>query len=854
MPTSENLNHKEIFRADRFQFLLLLISIEGLICVIWLFLIPAGTGGIIFGLSLRRLLLISIPLFFTILSLAILFLKMKNPSFFNNLITRLNFKNTLQLIYPFTVILSIISWSSLFFYHLLNYEINPFINQRLLPISVWINITSLTLIIILPKVFGKKEKKHKHLGIKDLLPFFFLVIILFGIIYLTGLGLHTKDVTVNDLAVPLLEWQIIYVCGLMIIFIFTKNGFEKIIVFREEKKARFLVHLTPLTFIFLWIIASIIWIKLPLPNNNYFAPEKLPPNFETYPFSDAEKYSLEGQRIISGAIDGFIISKPLHAVFLAFTHSIGGLDYEKVILVQTLILALFPAILYLIGKEIHGNILGLGMGLFAMFREVNAIQASDIANVSNSKLLMSDFPSTLILSILILITIKWIKKPDGKYFAVLLGGILGALALYRAQYLIFLPFFITMTFILYKKEWRSILVFCCFFLACLSSAILPVLIRNYSISGVFWFDSPDYMSSFRDNYVYAGQESTNSDDIDLSASTPEIQSIKLLDSIQFILKSGYAYDVADNFSRNIISTLLIFPIRFDGKQTLQELSFIEDNFWAEAYSYNEPSNLIIATINLLFLVFGLSSLLKNNRKIGYSCIAFYVFINFSSSLFRFSGWRFIMPVDWLIYPIFLLGFYSVSSFLHLISQNNSIGVKDKLLPEKPSIDFNFQMNLAFLSLFLLIGSIIPLRELFPVNYQTRERSEICENLDELISNDKNKKLKENAIIFCQDDSSVAVEGNVIHPRFFHKGWGFYDRPNDMFYGKQDFSRLVFRVLSKDARSMYIPVDDLNKDEFLPNGAHAIILAKKDELPKAQFLILTNKENKFIYSDDFMDIE
>jgi len=54
--------------------------------------------------------------------------------------------------------------------------------------------------------------------------------------------------------------------------------------------------------------------------------------------------------------------------------------------------------------------------------------------------------------------------------------------------------------------------------------------------------------------------------------------------------------------------------------------------------------------------------------------------------------------------------------------------------------------------------------------------------------------------------------------------------------------------------MYIPIDDLNKDEFLPNGAHAIILAKKDELPKAQFLILTDKKNKFIYSDDFMDIE
>ncbi len=854
MPTSENLNKKEIFHAGRFQFLLSLISIEGLICIIWLFLIPTGTEGIIFGFSLRRLLLISIPSFFTTLSLVILFLKKKNPFYFNNLITRLNVRDNLKFIHPFTVILSIISWSSLFFYHLLNYEINPFINQRLLPISVWINITSLSFIIILPKIFGKKEEKHKHLRIIDLLPFFFLAIILFGVICLTGLGLYTEDVTVNDLAVPLLEWQIIYICGLMIIFIFTKNGFEKITIFQEEKKARFLVHLTLLIFFFLWLAASISWIKLPLPNNNYFAPEKLPPNFETYPFSDAEKYSLEGQRIISGAIDGFIISKPLHAVFLAFTHSIGGLDYEKVILVQTLIFALFPAFLYLIGKEIHSNILGLGMGLFAIFREVNAIQASDIANVSNSKLLMSDFPSTLILSVLVLLTIKWIKKPDGKYYAVLLGGILGALALYRAQYLIFLPFFVAMAFILYRKGWKSILVFSCLFLVCLSSTILPVLIRNYSISGEFWFDSPDYMSSFRDNYILAGLDSTNPGDIDLSASAPETQPVRFLDSLRFILKSRYTYDVVDNISRNIISTFLVFPIRFDGKQTLRELSFIEDNFWAEAYSYNEPSNLIIAIINLFFLVFGLASLFKNNRKISYSCIAFYVFINISSSLFRFSGWRFIMPVDWLVYPIFLLGFFNISNFLHLIPQNIFMEVEDISKAEKPSVDFSFQKNLAYILLFLLIGSIIPLRELFPVNYQTREKSEICENIDELISNDKYKTIEESAIIFCIDDSSIAIEGNIIHPRFFHRGRGFYDRPGDIFFGKQDFSRLVFRVLNEGTRKMYIPVDNIKNNEFLPNGAHAIILAKKDELPKAQFMVLTDVENTFIYTDDFMDFE
>ncbi len=854
MPKSNNLNNEEIFRVDRLQLLLSVFCIEGLICLIWLLLIPTDTGGIFFGFSLRRLLLISIPLISSTFSLAILFLKKKNPGDFNKLIIWMNFKNTRRFIYPFTVILSIISWSGLFFYHLLNYEINPFINQRLLPISVWLIITSLSLVVIFPTIFGKKEEKYQHLRMKKLLPVFSLVNIILIIIILTGLGLRTKDVTVNDLGVPLLEWQIIYVCGLMIMLVFAKNGLREIKYFQGGLRLKLQNYLIPMIFISLWLIASFVWIKQPLPDNNYFAPEKLPPNFETYPFSDAERYSINAQRIITGAIDQHIITKPLHAVFLALVYSVGGLGYEKIIIVQTLILALFPAILYLIGKEIHGNILGLGMGLFAIFREVNAIQASNIANVSNSKLLMSDFPSTLILSVLVLITIKWIKKPNRKYFATLTGGILGALVLYRAQYLIFTPFFIVMAFIIYRKKWRSILVFSFLFLICLSLTIFPVLIRNYSISGKLWFDAPEYMSTFRESYVFTGLESTNSDGVDLRTSNSEIQQSGFLESLRFILKSDYVYDVVDNFFRNIISTFLVFPIRFDCTQTLRELSFTQDNFWAEAYSYNNPSNFVIVILNSIFIIFGLASLFKNNYKIGYSCIAFYIFINISSSAFRFSGWRFIMPVDWLIYLIFLLGFFSISSFLHLIPQNNLIEDMSLSKKENNLIDFNIKKNIFILLLFLLIGSLIPLRQLFPESYRTREKSEICSNLDELISEDKFKEIEERATTFCNDDSSIAVEGNVIHPRFFRRGWGFYDRQNDVIFGEQEFSRLTFRVLSKDSRLMYIHINDLSKGEYLPNGAHAIILAEKDELPKAKFLILTDADNKFIYSDEFMDIE
>ena len=332
------------------------------------------------------------------------------------------------------------------------------------------------------------------------------------------------------------------------------------------------------------------------------------------------------------------------------------------ILGQTLILAFFPSVLFLIGKEIRGNILGLGLGIFAIFREINAIQASNIANVANSKLLLSDFPSTLILSVIILFILKWIRNPHGKYYPIILGGILGILILYRAQYLIFIPVFIGIAFLLYWKNYKKIILFSGIFIFCLSAIVLPMLFRNHAISGFFWFDSSDYLSGFTENYVMADPENTDSGINPQNPSLPQDQPENQSNLVQSLFRSKYLFDISDNFFRNLISTFLIFPIRIDGDQDLQELSVIKDNFWAEAYQYKAPLNLLFAIFNLVLLITGLYLFISADWKIAFSCIMIYLTQNLSSALFRFSGWRFIMPVDWMVLFIYIIGIFGSFEF------------------------------------------------------------------------------------------------------------------------------------------------------------------------------------------------
>ena len=844
----------EVHKTDRQTSFVILFSalfIEGLFCVIWLLSIPSSPGGLIFGLSLNRLLLILIPLVSSLLLLALLLLLTFRGPVLNEKIGKLFSQNFTRIIFIFAVILSISSWCFLFFFNLLNYVKFQYLSERSLPLIVWCVVIGLTILVFIQYSHKSNLSFGRAIDFRLFLPILLIVLVLFALPLLTGIGLHTKDITVNDLGIPLLEWQIVFTIGLLILLAYSKAIFENTDLFNKEMIEKIQKFLPTILFVAIWLSAFILWLKQPLPINNYFAPKVLPPNFETYPFSDAERYSLDSIRIINGITSNFIISKPFHAIYLAILNYFGHLNYQNVILGQTLILAFFPSVLFLIGKEIRGNILGLGLGIFAILREINAIQASNVANVANSKLLLSDFPSTLILSVIVLLMLKWIKKPQGKHYPIILGGILGILILYRAQYLIFTPVFIGIAFLLYWKDIKRIILFSGIFILCLSAIVLPLLFRNYSISGFFWFDSSNYVSVFKESYVLADPENIDSDIDPQNPSFTQDQSEDRSNLVQSLITSNYLGDITDSFFRNLVSTFLIFPIRMNGSQDLQELSVIKDNFWSEAYQHNNPLNLAIALFNLVLLIFGVYFFISADWKIAVACMLIYLTQNLSSALFRFSGWRFIMPVDWMILFIYIIGIFGLLEYLHLIPRTDQEKQKSKSVSMVINVKSELKAAIPFLVVFLLIGSILPIRELFPANDHGMTKAEVCSYLEKNISQDKYPLVREKAILLCNDETSTAQEGEVIYPRFFERGQGFYDNQGDVFYGKQDFSRLMFRFSVDNIIRLYIPLNEIKENIRIVNGSPAIILAKTDQLPKIQLIMLKDRKNILFYSDELL---
>ena len=431
-----------------------------------------------------------------------------------------------------------------------------------------------------------------------------------ALVELTGLGKKPEFVSISSLNVPLLEGQVWYVAGMLVLVLCLINAWSRL---PKAVHGSWKLSYDLIVCIALWALALALWMSLPLPRHNYFAPRALPPNYEIYPFSDAEQYDLNSIWVWKGSIKDTVISKPLYIVFLSILHALVGLDYGKVILMQTLVLALLPAVMYLIGREMHSRVGGLALAVFVILREMNSIQAVNFSNVSNSKLLLSDTPATLLVAVLLLLIIRWFKTPRDKVgkYPFLIGGIIACLNLTRIQTLLLEPALLVLLVVRYWKQFKKFLQAFGLALLALALVLAPVLVRNHSITGVYWLDNPATSSGLYQFFI-----DENEYDLDIpEVETEEDILNRNISVISQVLSQNFGHVVLsmlDNFLHNALSTLLIFPVRLGNNIDFLSNFRIEDPFWSDVYSRSNIWNFAVILFNLVIISIGIGSVVKKH--------------------------------------------------------------------------------------------------------------------------------------------------------------------------------------------------------------------------------------------------
>jgi hypothetical protein len=834
---------------------LLSLSILGFCCLIWLFAIPSEAKGIsLFGYSLFRLLLamlLSVPvILFFIFGLKTnqssrwlkwLAATMKAPKWV------LVF-NILTLAIIFTCVTFIIFFP---FYksgqYLAHYE-------RLLPVCIWSLIFGLANPIFFNHVITSGEKKPDKSWNGFLVPTLIILgffILVWLVIVTTGLGM-TQDPSYWDtqLPVPLLEGQI-YVAWwslvllMTIAMIFNRSGSQK--KFKRGEK-----WLDILLVVVIWLIAFNFWMTQPIPNT-YFTPKVRPPNNEVYPYSDARIYDSDAQGVLLGEVgySGRIVRRPLFVLFLAGLHALIGPGYEKLIQLQTVFLAGIPVVLYLIGKHLGGRSSGMLLATFSILIEFNTLRVASLITTSNSKLLMTELPPLLIIAILILCLMYWAGQP-ARYAAMplVVGGILGAAVFLRSQSLLLYPFIVLVFLLILWKKWKHCIQAILLCALGLVLVITPWLVRNLFISGQFAFEDPTYTQAviqrFQVEREGLGELSSVEEEVDLFGG-----------AIQYIIQNPTQFIgfVANNYLHNEWLNLFVLPIRGSGVEGLSDLLNPVNLFWIKQEKSLNVSQSIVILVYLVIIALGMGVAFHRFRIVGLIPLIIHIGFNISSAFSRISGWRFILPVQWVMLLYFSIGLVQIVTWLlHFIGMKRiePFTGSSTVQGEKGNgVPINYLKNKPFilwLLVILCLGLLIPgVMHAIPLRYERQDRETLKEELLSLPSWDALPQVKSEYSILLDDERIHIHKGLAYYPRFYRAYDGEPSRVAGI-YRSLPYPRLIFLLIGKARQDVLLAM--LKPPEYFPNAVEVITVEKETDQGNDTLLVALTGDRSRIYFKEY----
>ena len=378
---------------------------------------------------------------------------------------------------------------------------------RLLPVMVWITgLCAQTLAALLYIRFGKDTLKLYPKG-----RVFWLILAYFTGVFLVWIWATRSVIPVasvkvgwNLLGSPILESQVLLAWAPGVLLLLLLNWFNTAALSRTWLK-----KLTPRKIdlalaCLIWLCAVVLWQSTPI-TPNWFLSEKLHPNLAYYPYSDARHYDRVAQSALIGEgfkfFNGWDVRRPLHGAYLTILHLIAGQDYEKVIALQVLLLALLPVSLYFLTSSLHNRASGVVAAGLVILRETNSISITGNITTSNVKLLMVDLLVALATVFFTILAVKWLQQllrqvaqptEQTSLLALVSGGALGLAMLIRLEtaVLSLSPALIASLFLLPKKKYALLCQQLVLFFLGAVLIISPWVYRNWQRTGLFFIDSP----------------------------------------------------------------------------------------------------------------------------------------------------------------------------------------------------------------------------------------------------------------------------------------------------------------------------------------------------------------------------
>lgn len=823
----------------------ILTGIETLIAIFYLVSLPTDPKNVIFlGLSSNRLFLLLMMLIILVISVFGYISVNKKPEEPKWIERTRSFFKKFYFIYP---IILFVCWLIILFpaYRFGKYEV---IYSRIQPFLILLSIIIFQFQILLKLKITKNKIDFLSIINWKVFGFFSLIIVIVWIFLVTtSIGLDIDHNFWGGAATPILP-LVLYVSLFVSFFLLFINSQNK----SNKEKINWIIKIFP---IFLFFFAIIIWNLEPF-TSHFFAPKVRPPNYEYYPYSDAHIYDMTAQSLLSG--EGYMnrgyVQRPLYGFMLFIFHTLVGQKYLNVVLLQTILYAFFPVLMFYLGKKLFSPFIGISLGVLIVLRELTAFQASPYMEIVHSKLYMTDnWASFFALLITILVIIWFMNKEENLLLLVLIGATMGISLLMRLNLLlIFIPVFATV-FLKNIKNFKIRLLRIGILGLSTFIILLPWMFRNYYQIGEFGIEPQKFRMVIETRFDI--DENSNSSE---SGTTKPSQMVMPENNKNIFLNMIDTYSVLNilkfttaNFLHNEIHSVLIFPNSIFAESirgVIKNNDFIQESWLGEINS----RQFIAIIINLLFIGLGISISYKKFGWFGLFPLFIHLFYNLSNGFARVSGWRYVIVTDWVVILYYLVGLILVISHIFykinlskinpqlIINDNSELHFEDEKTNKKLSL-----MGIIFVFI-VSIGMIFP-ELLINQKYEGEISKEIF--IQQLISQNL---LEEASIVeaFSDDSELVYIHTKAFYPRYFDPGEG---EPgfNIEWLQSKEFGQLGFMIITPQLAGGNIKIS--RPPDNFPNDSEIYIIGKWVESKFMRFItseaIFIPKMNQIILATE-----
>ena len=687
-------------------------------------------------------------------------------------------------------------------------------------LSTWFYLLLLQSIILVVLLKGQSLEGNFSRQFLIILGTFFAVWVF---IITTGIGIIPDSQYWNVAGVPVMAKQVAGILFLVLIVDFLVT-FLKTKLHKPSLKIPLWVDV--LICLLLWAGAAYFWNMASF-GHSFFANGPYPPNNDFVPYSDSSLMDLGGQYMLIGEGLNYphFTEKTLYVFFLGLLHYFAGQSYLSTTSLQIVIFAIFPVLLFWLGKKFQGRLLGVSLGIFAIIKEQNALISTFKISVSNSRLYMTEFPTAIGMLALGLALFFWFRNPQKRnYLGILAGGILGFSSMIRTNPILLIPLILTIALFVYKFEWKKWLIASLIFMGGFFLAIGPWVAYEQVTYGTnpytqkidaVWKLRFTHTTTTLDptgvgfNDIFLGNFNTSTDVENQTPAKTETQVIHstVLDKVQI---------VAGHFLNNEIKSLFTIPFQL---YPLDYTAILDEPYWKEPDLWHGDMSVSVAAafaLNLGLIALGITYSWKKWRFSGLVPLIINIGYYMSNALGRTSGSRYLLPVDWVAYFYYFVGILFLIQWIGNPVANSNLLASNTPAPQKEMTAKNhFVLTIVFGIVILVLGASIPIiNNSFPKLYPKTSDQEIINKLATTSFYNKAGFTEKQISEFVDQQGGTLVYGRMLYPRE-----DYLNQENN--YG------LFLTVLTPEIKEVFIPLDQPLNQKISAGSDVLVIGCNKD---------------------------